>query len=121
MEKHVHAIGVLWIIYGGLGLLFACGVFLIFVGISFIPDLGDIAPAILRLIAIAAAFLFMVLALPELIAGIGLLKKREWGRILALIVSFFNLLNFPLGTALGIYTFIILLKEETLRLFRPPV
>ena len=35
-----------------------------------------------------------------------------------LIVSFFSLLNFPLGTALGIYSFVILIKEETTQLFK---
>jgi len=120
MEKHVHIIGVLWIICGALGILFAGGMFLVFVGISFLPDLGDIAPTILRLIACAAAFLFIVLALPQLVAGIGLLKKKEWGRVLTLVVSFFNLMNFPLGTALSVYSFVVLLKEETVRLFQPP-
>jgi hypothetical protein len=36
---------------------------------------------------------------------------------MVLIVSFFNLLNIPLGTALGVYSFIILLKDETVQLF----
>ncbi len=120
MEKHLHIIAILWIIYGALGILFAFGVFLIFIGVSYIPNIGDIAPTILRLVAFAAAFFFMVLALPELIAGIGLLKRKEWGRVLTLIVSFFSLLNFPLGTALGVYSLIFLLKEETISLFRPP-
>lgn len=120
MEKHVRLIGILWIIYGGLGVLFAWAVFLLFFGISFVPDLGQLAPAILRLFAIAVVFLFLVLALPELIAGIGLLNFREWGRLLTLIVSFFNLLNFPLGTALSIYSFVVLIKEETAALFRRP-
>ena len=44
-------------------------------------------------------FMF-VLALPSLLAGYGLLREKNWGRILTIIVSFFNLLNFPLGTAL---------------------
>ena len=48
---------------------------------------------------------------------ISLIKRKEWGRIMVLVVSFFNLINFPLGTALGIYSIIILMKEETAKLF----
>lgn len=119
MDRHVHLIAILWIIYGILGILFAFGVFLVLFGISFIPDMGDIAPGILRIVAWAVGLFFLAFFLPELIGGIGLLKRQEWSRILVLVVSFFNLLSFPLGTALSIYSMVILLKEETARLFRP--
>jgi len=37
---------------------------------------------------------------------------------LTLIVAFLSILNFPLGTALAIYSFVILIKEETIQLFK---
>jgi hypothetical protein len=80
--------------------------------------MGDIAPGILRIAAWVVSLFFMAFALPELIGGIALWKRQEWGRVLVLVISFFNLINFPLGTALGIYSIIILLKEETVKLFR---
>lgn len=119
MDRHVHLIGILWIVYGIMGLLFAFIVFLVLFGVSFIPDMGTIAPGILRLSAWIASLFFLALALPQILAGIGLMKRKEWGRILALIVSFFHLVSFPLGTALGIYSFVILLKPETITLFNP--
>jgi hypothetical protein len=39
-----------------------------------------------------------------LIAGYGLLNRRPWGRIVAIIAAILALLKFPFGTALGIYT-----------------
>jgi hypothetical protein len=45
------------------------------------------------------------------------MKKHEWARILILVVSFFHLLSFPFGTALAVYSFVILLKDETVKLF----
>jgi hypothetical protein len=54
----------------------------------------------------------------HLIGEIALLKRQEWGRTLVLVIFFFNLINFPLGTALGVYSLVILLKEETVKLFR---
>jgi hypothetical protein len=119
MDKHVQLIGLLWIVYGIVGLLFAFFVFLLLFGVSFIPDMGHIAPGILRIIAWISSLFFMALAIPQIIAGMGLIKRKEWGRILTLIVSFFHLLSFPLGTALGVYSFVILLKPEAVRLFNP--
>jgi len=45
----------------------------------------------------------LAFGLPGVIAGIGLLKRRRWSRVLALIVGILGLFNFPLGTCLGIY------------------
>jgi hypothetical protein len=63
------------------------------------------------------AFVAAIVALPNLIAGYGLLKFRQWGRITALILSFLNLAAFPLGTALGIYGIYVLFHGETKLLF----
>jgi len=119
LNKHVQLISLLWIVYGIMGLLFGFFVFLVLFGVSFIPNMGWMAPGILRLIAWIVSLFFMVLALPQILAGVGLARHKEWGRILTLIVSFFHLVSFPLGTALGIYSFVILLKPETIALFTP--
>lgn len=121
MERHISLIGILWIVMGGLSLLFGLMGFLLLFGISFIPDMGREAPFILRTIGTIAVFFFALFGLPKIIAGIGLLKKKEWGRVLTLIVSFISLLNFPLGTALGVYSIIILVKEESIQYFKVPV
>jgi hypothetical protein len=118
MERHISLIGILWIVFGGLSLTFGFLGFLLLFGISFIPDLGSEAPFILRTIGSVAIFFFALLGIPKIFAGIGLLKKKEWGRILTLIVSFISLLNIPLGTALGIYSIIILVKEESIQYFK---
>jgi hypothetical protein len=43
-----------------------------------------------------------------LCAGFGLLNRRPWGRVVAIIAAVLALLKFPLGTALGIYTLWVL-------------
>jgi len=121
MERHISLIGILWIVFGGLSLTFGFLGFLLLFGISFIPDMGNEVPFILRTVGSIAIFFFALLGLPKIIAGIGLLKKKEWGRILTIIVSFISLLNIPLGTALGIYSIVILMKEESLQYFKSPV
>ncbi len=119
MEKHVDFIAILWIVCGLLGMLFGLLIFLVLFGISFILNTGDIAPGILRIAAWIVSLFLMAFSLPELIGGIALLKRKDWGRVLVLVISFFNLVNFPLGTALAVYSLIILLREDTVRLFRP--
>ena len=73
--------------------------------------LGIVAPIIVT---------FSILtAIPSIIGGIFLLRFKEWARILVIIISFIDLINFPIGTALGIYSLWVLLKTETVKLFIP--
>jgi hypothetical protein len=118
MEKHVKLISVLWIVYGGLGLLWAFIIFSTLIGVSFIPDISEEGIYILRGVGVFVSAIIGIFSLPEVIAGIGLLKKKEWARILAMIVSFLNLIAIPLGTALSIYTLVILFNDETAGLFK---
>ncbi len=118
MEKHVNLISVLWIVYGGLGILWAFIIFGTLMGVSFIPDISEEGIFILRTVGVFTSVIIGIFALPEVIGGIGLLKKKEWARILVLVLCFLNLVAIPLGTALSIYTFIILFKDETIELFK---
>jgi hypothetical protein len=120
MEKHVNLIGVLWIVSGALGILAALLVWGLLFGLSFIPRMGPEAPVILRWVGSVIGVFIGVLAVPKIVAGIGMLKHAEWGRVLTLIVSFLSLLEVPLGTALAVYSIVILMKDETIQLFRRP-
>jgi hypothetical protein len=70
------------------------------------------AMGILAVVGVGVGIFMAVLALPGLLAGIGLLKRKSWGRVLAIVVSFLNLLNFPLGTLLGAYSLWVLFQES---------
>jgi hypothetical protein len=56
------------------------------------------------MIAVATVFA----AALALIAGYGLLNRRPWGRVVAIIAAILALIKFPFGTALGIYTLWVL-------------
>ena len=45
-------------------------------------------------------------------AGVGLLQYQSWGRAVALVVATILLFKVPLGTALGIYAYWVLLSER---------
>ena len=117
MKDHIKVIGILWIISGIFGLFFAILVFGVLFGVSFIPD-DYHASEILRIVAICGGIFISIFSVPEIIGGIGLLKKKEWGRILVLIVSFFNLIWFPIWTALGIYSIIVLVNKESTQILK---
>ena len=38
------------------------------------------------------------------IAGIGVLTRKPWGRVVAIIAAILALIKLPFGTALGVYT-----------------
>jgi hypothetical protein len=110
MEQHVKVLGIAHIVYGAFGLLigFFLGLFLLL-----ITSFGGALPAIMLVILPVLLIFLMVFTLPGITGGIGLLKHKPWARILILIVGFIDLLNFPLGTALGVYTIWVLMNRET--------
>ena len=58
----------------------------------------------------------VVSSIPGLIAGVGLIKYRPWARILGIVMSILNLFTFPHGTAIGVYSMIVLFDQEAVRL-----
>jgi hypothetical protein len=70
-------------------------------------------PAILRL-----AWIFILLRGGlALAAAWGLLEHAPWARIVAIIAAFLNLLKFPFGTAIGIWTLVVLMGYRNSTLY----
>jgi len=59
----------------------------------------------------------LVLSIPGIIAGIGLLSYQPWARILTIVLSILDLVSVPFGTALGIYGLWVLFSADGVRLF----
>ncbi|HLG99115.1 MAG TPA: hypothetical protein VKX49_22580 [Bryobacteraceae bacterium] len=124
MAQHVKILGILHIIYSGLVLLIGIVVLVVmggiagFIGVSGNAD-SQVATPILGLIGFGVFIFFVVLALPGIIGGFGLMQFKPWARILVIVLSAFELISVPFGTALGIYGFWVLLSRETEVLFQP--
>lgn len=118
MEKHLTAIGVLYIVLNSVQLLAGIGLFVLLNGIGLITG-DETAQSVLFIVGTALGALMLVLALPGIIGGIGLLKRLSWSRILLLVLGALNLLSLPFGTALGIYTIWAMLQDETTALLQP--
>lgn len=113
----VKTLGVFWFVYAGLNLLMG------FVGMAFLhtfwsnnhwgawdrsPWGGPLpwfGPAIIHLAWVA----ILVRVGLALAAGWGLMERANWGRFVALVAAFLNIIHFPFGTALAIFTLVLLL------------
>jgi hypothetical protein len=123
MATHVRVLGVLYIVLSALGLLGALFMSLIFgvasgiVGANAEPHEVAIALPIIGLTGTMLVVFLVIISLPALIAGIGLLKFRPWARILAIVMAVINLIHIPIGTIVGIYGLWVLFNKDTERLF----
>ena len=110
MGKHVRILGWLQLVLGVIDLLIGLAAFGVLSGVGVLS--GDAATfGIMSIIGGLAGAFMLVMAVPNLLCGIGLL--RNWGGwviILAVILGVFNLFKVPHGTAIAIYTFWIAWK-----------
>jgi hypothetical protein len=118
MESHVTAVAALRIGYNTLGVIFGFIILTVLAAIGSITHDED-ANIILSIVGFIVGGGLIVLSIPGIIGGIGLLKRKEWARILVLILSAMDLINIPIGTAVGVYSIWVLVQDETAQLFRP--
>jgi len=125
VKKHIELLGILYIVYNAFSILGAILVFTVLSGIGIFsgiivsmeePFAGKSVIAILTALGIIISGLLLLTSIPGIIGGIGLLKYKNWARILTLILGAINLMNVPFGTLLGAYTFYVLLQHETIAL-----
>ena len=116
-QNHITLLGVLHIARGALVLLIGVILFGLLTGIGVISD-DSTALGVLGFIGTALMLLLVALAIPCVLAGIGVLLRREWGRITALVVGILSLIDIPIGTAIGVYSIWVLMNDETRALFQ---
>lgn len=92
-------------------LLIAVPILMLVPGIVIAAGASSEAPIVgaAMLIPISAV---CILAAPSLLAGWGLLKKKSWGNVFAVISAVLHIASIPIGTALAIYTFWALAKHK---------
>ena len=126
VQEHIRFIGVLWL---GLSVInaIAGGVLLILGNVLF-PHIHEIqgTPPDIPAGFLSALFcwiggVILVKAAAGFFAGWGLLQREPWARMLTMVLSFLALLNFPLGTALGVYSLWVLLPARSEREYEQEV
>ena len=111
--QHLTLVGVFWIVISGFRLVgavmvLAVGMFLF----PYIPAEFSLPTGIFSTLVSMVGGGLLLTAFAGLAAGFGLLGRRSWARILAVIMAFLSLLEIPFGTALAIYTLWVLLPAE---------
>jgi hypothetical protein len=122
METHVKVLGILQIVMGSFSLLAAFVITVVLIGGAGVVSLsGDpdarIALPIIGITGMALVTFLVVLSLPGIITGIGLLGLRPWARILGIVLSILHLMMIPFGTIVGVYGLWVLFSKDTERLF----
>jgi len=118
MKSHITIIGIIRIGLSAFWLLSGCVVFSTLWGIGLIAGTEDpTALSVLGLVGSIVGILLVILSIPGIIGGYGLLKYKQWARYLVLILAVFDLFMVPLGTIFAIYTFWALVQQDTVALF----
>ncbi len=130
MERHVRIIGLLYVFLGASLILLGVGVLFLFGGAALTgTEQQDGSGVVVSLVGAVGGIVFLLLSLlsiPALVAGVGLLRRRPWARIVTILLSGFVLLvpmfgglaKFaPLSTLLGLYSLWVLLSKRTESLF----
>jgi hypothetical protein len=113
MKTHLQIVAVLHMALGVMSLFAVLILFAIFgLADGIIISQGEHqAASIVGIVGVVICGILTLLALPSIIGGWALLTGRSWGHPLCLVLGIFDLLNFPFGTALGIYTLWALLRK----------
>ncbi len=119
METHISILGWIYLIGNAFLLVMGGIAFFFFLGIGLFS--GDMeAAGILMVVGLTGMIFFVALAVPGMVAGYGLLKRKSWARILTLVLGVLNLFSFPVGTAVGVYTLWVLLQQNADDFFMMP-
>lgn len=127
LGTHLDVLAALFIGLGVLGVIGMAVLLLIFsagsFAIGFARTQDPTVPGILTLLPMALGIFFAALVavttIPNFVAAFGLLKRRSWGPLVALIASILNLPHIPLGTGVGVYGIWVYLEANRDRSLPP--
>lgn len=136
LQTHVPIVGWLLIVYSLLNMVGGLIAFALFMsGSWFWTQLGQLEPAVndpeaIRVFAmfntltvftaVVTGVLVIGLAIPSLVAGIGLLARKSWARNLGVVASVFMLFVIPIGTLVGGYAIFVLMQDTATNYFASP-
>ena len=112
IDQHKKILGTLFIVFSLLNVVTV--LMLVLIASSIIPIHVDDFEVLLtiKIVKYAVLTLTFVLTTPALIAGIGLLYKKDWALTLAFVVGIIGILGFPIWTFIGIYSIVIFIMAQ---------
>ncbi len=116
MDRHVKILGLLNMIYGIVGAVAAILILVRFGGFEGVYSAFN--EDIVGLVAVILVAFQLLIALPCIVAGYHVQRLQDWARVMLIMVSAINVLNFPFGTVIGAYGLWVLMTPETDPLFQ---
>jgi hypothetical protein len=107
IENHIRLLGILLTAVGastGVAALFCV---LFFGGPAALAGYAGVNHVVAIVVVTAA----LVLMIPSIIAGLGLITLRGWARGIGIVLSILEMINVPFGTIVGVYGLIVLFSE----------
>ena len=111
---HIRLLGILWVAVSAFRLIPGLVLLVLFRSPDFPPE----APPFVHTLLPMIGTLLLLSAGVGTVAGVGLLIRQPWARMLAVVFGTLNLIDLPFGTALGIYTLWVLLPAESEQEYR---
>src|ERR1700722_6020102 len=118
VQRNIQILAILWLVAGALNLFVGFGM-MVFGHIlaNVFNNAGVHTEGFVTFVPLARSILGMIAgfvilnSMFALTTGLGLLQRKIWARPLAIVMSFFELLHVPFGTALRIYTLVVVLPH----------
>ena len=124
MRKHINLLGVLYLVWGSLGVLLGLAMFLLAAGASALAysvAREGLAASVTAVSLTVFGVLLLAGGAANAWIGSGIRRHRRIARLLGLLLALLNLFLFPFGTALGLYSFWVLLTDEGRQVFEGDV
>ncbi len=112
-DTHLAVVGWLQIANGLLGIVAGAFMAVLILGTGVVID-DVFVTRLMTITGAAIGGLMFVLSVPGVVAGIGLLRRASWSRVMALVLSAFELVLFPIGTVLAAYTVFVLSQQAAI-------
>ena len=120
VRQHLHLLSLLYLVWGGIALLLGVAMLLLAgaaVAIGAASEAKRWSAVVASLAFATCALVLLASGTANVWAGAAMRRRRPRGRLAALGLAVPNLFVLPFGTALGVYSFWVLLHEETRREF----
>lgn len=117
MRAHLDLLGRLYVVWGGFGLLAGASLLILAAGAALAPADAGSRLRLGAIIIAAAAALPIAGGILSVWAGRALRRRNPRGRLGALGLGLPNLFVLPFGTALGIYSYWVLLNDSVRQMF----
>ena len=123
MATHVKVLGAIYVAVGALGIVTALIATIVFggaaglVGTAAAGEDAAVAVPAIRLVGAVVLIIALVLSVPSVVIGWGLLRFRAWARIAGIVLSLAAVVVIPIGTVVGAYGLWVLFSPTTESLF----